>query len=52
VSRGEKEVIQPINWSWWQQTYLTRVEMPGKQVNFPIYPRIEDEKSPIQIAQR
>jgi hypothetical protein len=52
VSRGEKEVIQPINWSWWRQTDPTRVEMPGEPVNFPIHPRIEDEKSVIQTAQR
>jgi hypothetical protein len=52
VSRGEKEVIQPINWSWWRQTDPTRVEIPGEPVNFPIHPRIEDEKSVIQTAQR
>jgi hypothetical protein len=52
VSRGEKEVIQPINWSWWRQTDPTRVEIPGEPVNFPIHPQIEDEKSVIQTAQR
>jgi hypothetical protein len=38
VSRGEKEVIQPIHWSWWQQTDPTRVKIPEKWVNFPIHP--------------